>query len=456
MVSFSHHDPGTPEAVWATALAEHDLPALSLDVDVLLVVAAHPDDETLGVGGSVHRAASQGTSISVIAVTDGEGSHPDSPTRTPSELAALRRAELRASIDELAPGAELTFLGVPDGGIRSRSSEVERAVTDAIRSLRAGGSRVLVLAPWPGDGHGDHRVTGEIVARACEREEVALRTYPIWLWHWGSPESVPWHMAERVDLSHEDLGAKRRALAHHVSQTSALSDAPGDEVMLHEAMQAHFLRASEILFREPPRAGRSLDEDWFDAFYARNPDPWGFDSRWYEERKRTLLLASLPRRRYARAVELGCSTGALTEALASRTDELVAVDITDAALDRAAERLAGAPRVEFLRATLPREWPQGRFDLVVMSEIGYYWSGPDLELALHRIDRSLGPDGILVACHWRHPVAEYPLTGDSVHIALRTMPGFDTVVRHEEADFLLEVFARTPARSVAQRDGLVP
>ncbi|WP_439592070.1 PIG-L family deacetylase [Microbacterium sp.] len=455
MVTFSHRDRGTSEAVWALARADHVLPDVVLSADALLVVAAHPDDETLGVGGLMHRAAALGMTIAVLSVTDGEGSHPDSPTHTPAQLAARRRIELRASVDELAPDVELTFLGVPDGGIRNHLALLERAVTGAIRSLREGGHRVLVLAPWTGDGHGDHRVTGEVVARVCEREEVALRTYPIWLWHWGTPDDVPWDAAEEVVLDDVELAAKRRALARHASQTVALSDEPGDEVMLHEWMQSHFLRSAEIVFIEPPRAGRSMGADWFDAFYARNDDPWGFDSRWYEERKRDLLLASLPARRYARGVELGCSTGALTEMLAERTDLLVAVDISDAALDRAAQRLSGAIGVEFVKATLPREWPAGRFDLIVLSEVGYYWSGADLEKAIRRIEESLTDDGILVACHWRHPVAEYPLTGDSVHIALRTMSSLAGVVRHEEKDFLLEVFAHPAAPSVAQRDGLV-
>ena len=456
MVSFSHRDPGTAEAVWVEALAEHDVPEIDLGADALLVVAAHPDDETLGVGGLLHRAAALGLAITVIAVTDGEGSHPDSPTHSPGALAARRRIELRESIDELAPGADLVFLGVPDGGIREQPEVLDEAVTAGIQSLREGGRRVLVLAPWTGDGHGDHRVTGAIVARVCEREEVEVRTYPIWLWHWGSPEDVPWAVAEGLTLDHVELEAKRRALARHSSQTSALSDQPGDEVMLHEAMQAHFLRSSEVVFIEAPRAGRSMGEAWFDAFYARNEDPWGFDSRWYEERKRALLLATLPSRHYRRAIELGCSTGALTERLADRADTVVAVDVADAALARARERLAERDAVDFVRATLPHEWPDGLFDLVVLSEIGYYWSANDLEAAIARIEQSLTDDGILVACHWRHPVAEYPLSGDSVHIALRTMSGLVGIARHEEADFLLEVFARPPARSVAQRDGLVP
>lgn len=461
-MTFSQHDPGTPEQTWIRALQQNELPALAPGIGALLVVAAHPDDETLGVGGFVHQAARRGLDIVVLALTDGEGSHPDSPTHSRAELAARRRIELGDSIRELAPDAQVVFVGLPDGSLRDHVDDLTVELAARARALRARHGHVLVLAPWTGDGHGDHRVAGEAAVRACAVEGVPLRMYPIWLWHWGSPHDVPWADAEAVRLAPADVAAKTRALAHHASQTAPLSDAPGDEVMLHAAMQAHFLRETEVVFRPAVPAGGaqgatgSLDEPWFEAFYARNADPWGFDSRWYEERKRAILMASLPERRSGRGVELGCSTGALTAALATRVDELLAVDITDAALARATERLGGASGVTFVKAALPAEWPQGRFDLVVLSEIGYYWGRSDLELAVRRIEQSLASDGVLVACHWRHRVAEYPLTGDDVHDVLRSRSGLTAIARHEEADFVLDVFVRPPARSVAQREGLIP
>ena len=91
----------------------------------------------------------------------------------------------------------------------------------------------------------------------------------------------------------------------------------------------------------------------------------------------------------------------------------------------------------------------------MLSEVGYYLSPADLARTIHLIEDCLTDDGCLVACHWRHPVAEYPQTGDDVHAALRASTTWETTVRHEEKDFILEVFSRTPARSVAEREGLV-
>ncbi|MDQ1169428.1 SAM-dependent methyltransferase [Microbacterium proteolyticum] len=180
-----------------------------------------------------------------------------------------------------------------------------------------------------------------------------------------------------------------------------------------------------------------------------------FDSRWYEERKRAALLAALPWRHYRATFEAGCSTGALTAHLADRSDRVLAVDLAPAALERARRRLAGRDHVELRRAMLPDDWPEGAFDLVVLSEVAYYWAGADLDRGLTAAVASLSPDGHLVACHWRHPVAEYPHTGDDVHDALAARPDLVRLVRHEEEDFVLEVFGHPGARSVATEAGLV-
>jgi hypothetical protein len=130
------------------------------------------------------------------------------------------------------------------------------------------------------------------------------------------------------------------------------------------------------------------------------------------------------------------------------------MDAATAAVETARARLAPEARVSVRQGRVPEDWPTGRFDTIIFSEIGYYLSPTDLQHTLLRIEASLGDDGHVVACHWRHSVAEYPQTGDQVHEALRSVPGWETVSLHVEKDFLLEVFARRPARSVAEREGL--
>jgi len=454
MVSFDHRDPGTDEAVWAAAL-RRDLPPLDLDVDRVIVVAAHPDDESLGAAGVLATASGRGIPIDLLVVTDGEGSHPDSPTHSPATLALLRRRELVEAARIVGATRDPVFLGLPDGGTDEHRDAVAAALGDLLDA--AADARVLVLSPWRGDGHRDHRVVGEVVERVCARRGVRSRAFPIWLWHWGGPEEVPWDRLERVALSPEARAAKTRALDAHRSQLEPLSGAPGDEALIHAGMRAHAERDTEIFIapEQSAAAPETVGRDYFDDMYARHDDPWGFDSRWYEERKRAVLLAALPRPRYRATLEAGCSTGALTALLAERSDRVLAVDLAPAALERARTLLADRDNVDLRLAMLPDAWPEGAFDLVVLSEVAYYWAGSDLDRGLTAAVASLSPDGHLVACHWRHPVAEYPRSGDDVHDALAARPALVRLVRHEEDDFVLEVFAHAGARSVAAESGLV-
>jgi len=195
---------------------------------------------------------------------------------------------------------------------------------------------------------------------------------------------------------------------------------------------------------------------YFEQMYAANPDPWSFATRWYDQRKHALTAAALPRRRYRSAFEPGCSTGALTARLAGRCDRLLAVDAVPAAVKSAAERLADQPHVVVRQADVPHDWPDGAFDLIVLSELGYYFDDADLDRLLTNAVTSLEPGGDLVAVHWRWPVAEHARSGDDVHSRLAALPQLERSATHQEADFRLEVFARVPppARSVAQREGL--
>ncbi|MBB2947188.1 SAM-dependent methyltransferase [Actinoplanes lutulentus] len=201
---------------------------------------------------------------------------------------------------------------------------------------------------------------------------------------------------------------------------------------------------------------------YFERMYAGSADPWNFETRWYDARKHALTVAALTRPRYRSAFEPGCSTGRLTALLAGRCDSLLAVDAVGAAVRTAASRAAGQPQVTVREAAVPHEWPAESFDLIVLSEIGYYFSNADLSTLVERTVASLEPGGDLVAVHWRWPVEEHARSGDEVHAVLAATDGLTRQSRLEEADFLLEVYTRDPSSlsvssslSVAQREGLV-
>ena len=201
----------------------------------------------------------------------------------------------------------------------------------------------------------------------------------------------------------------------------------------------------------------TLGAGYFDAMYEAAPDPWGFEDRWYEQRKYAISLAQLPDRRYRRAFEPGCSIGVLTAMLAGRCDRLLAWDVAAGAVQAAARRTRDLPNVRVERRQIPREWPEGGFDLIVFSEVLYYLGDRDLEQVLDYGVHALEPGGTLLAVHWRHPVTDYPRSGDDVHRVLAARPGLTRLVSHQEEDFLAEVYRRSDGRavSVARATGLV-
>ena len=205
----------------------------------------------------------------------------------------------------------------------------------------------------------------------------------------------------------------------------------------------------------PGAPSDSLGEEYFDGFYEAGTDPWGFETRWYEERKRALTMASLPRRRFGSAFEPGCAIGVLTEKLARRCDRLLATDISEVPLAVARQRLSGLTGLVLEQRRVPQDWPDGPFDLIVLSEIGYYCDPADLSRMIAKSVTSLTDDGVVLACHWRHPVADYPMTGDQVHEQLRKESGLSVLMEHTEEDFRLDVLVPAPAASVARRDGLL-
>lgn len=449
-MSFDHREPGTDPAAWTAFLDAVSATPVSLDgVAAIVVVAPHPDDETLGAGGLIASAGHAGLPVHVLLATRGEGSHPDSPSTSPERLRAIRDAEFRAALHLLAPAASATFLDVPDGGLREHPDALEAALSDRLSAVDG---PVLVVAPWRGDGHRDHRIAGEVAeAVVARRPGAELLAYPVWAWHWDDPDTpaAPWDRARSFDVCPDALNRKRAALDAYPSQTRPLSPAPGDEPIVDDRHAAHHLRPTEWFFA--PSTSRSRAS--FDAHYARKPEGWDFEGSWYERRKRAATLAALPRERYRSALELGCATGVLTAALTERADTVLGTDISAAPLGRARRR---APGARFVQAALPAEWPEGRWDLVVMSEVGYYLSAPDLDATIDRVLGSLDDDGVLVACHWRHPDDEAVSDGDSVDARLAERWPRPALVRHVEEDFVLSVLPGPAVVSVATAEGLTP
>lgn len=188
----------------------------------------------------------------------------------------------------------------------------------------------------------------------------------------------------------------------------------------------------------------SLSPAYFDAKYAETDDPWSFETSAYEATKYQATLDVLPRARYHSAFEIGCSIGVLTERLAERTERLLAVDVSERALGRARQRCQQLPNVRCEWLRVPETFPDELFDLIVVSEVGYYWSRIELGRAMRLIINHLEPGGHLLLVHWTPFVADYPLTGDQVHDAVlsATAPRMRPLVSRRESSYRLDLLER--------------
>jgi LmbE family N-acetylglucosaminyl deacetylase len=263
MVTFRHTDRTSSEAGWRNwPLWEAAAPLPTAGLGHLIVVSAHPDDETLGAAGLIQHAARRGASITVVVATDGEASHPDSRTWSPSRLAAARRAELAHAVRLLAPAARIRFLGLGDGQLSGRVQRLE-ALLHAVAGSRTGPGATALAAPWRGDGHPDHEAAGSAAAAAAAGAGAVLLEYPVWLWHWGTPgqPGVPWDRFRVLRLDPAMRRLKAAAMAAHTTQVAPLSALPGDEVLLGSEVLEHFGRDFESFILTAPEAAKRNGRD---------------------------------------------------------------------------------------------------------------------------------------------------------------------------------------------------
>jgi LmbE family N-acetylglucosaminyl deacetylase len=222
--------PGTTEEEWRAWDGFAALPVLDLSAwRSVVVVAAHPDDEILGAGGLLALLADRGVRLRLVAVTDGEASHPALPR---AEIAGRRVAESAGALEHIG-ACETVRLGLPDSGVRE--DELARLLPPLVAGFDA------CLAPWENDVHRDHEAVGR-AALACGGP--VLR-FPIWTWHWARPGDprLPWERAVRVPLTPAAQTRKAAAIGCFTSQFEE------PDPILPPDILAHFARPQEVLFR---------------------------------------------------------------------------------------------------------------------------------------------------------------------------------------------------------------
>jgi LmbE family N-acetylglucosaminyl deacetylase len=221
--------PGTPESYWTTL----DARVWSPPPLPLVVVAPHPDDETLGAGGLIHTwATSNRLPVTIISVTDGEAARPDD-----SDLGATRRRELYAALQDLAPeGVDVVHLALPDGRVSQHTEELMLAIE------RVASEEVTIVAPFEQDGNPDHNAASDAAREVAVRLGVTLAKYPIWAWYQMTPAIFNERLLGRFMLSPSAQRTKQSAIRRFESQ---LRDRPGGPIVPAHILE-YFARPYEM------------------------------------------------------------------------------------------------------------------------------------------------------------------------------------------------------------------
>jgi LmbE family N-acetylglucosaminyl deacetylase len=238
----SLRDSSTTTMTFADAMQQLPLlaPASLVRDRCLIVVAPHPDDESLGCGGLLAWASHHCVSSQIIFLTDGEQSHPG----TRRDLKGTRRAEAICACACLGIAmTQLHFLGLPDAGLETLAPHVRDQATQSLRQLIASHGPSLVVTTTHTDPHGDHRAAFALTkaAIAC-LPGTELMTYPVW--SWLLPDAPHSPKGARIAIA-DQLSAKRQAIAAYASQHGRLS-MDVDGFTLPQELLHHVHRDTEV------------------------------------------------------------------------------------------------------------------------------------------------------------------------------------------------------------------
>jgi 2-polyprenyl-3-methyl-5-hydroxy-6-metoxy-1,4-benzoquinol methylase len=191
------------------------------------------------------------------------------------------------------------------------------------------------------------------------------------------------------------------------------------------------------------RQKETLSRQYFEDLYAASADPWQFETSKYEQQKYQATLDAVGSG-HGDALEIGCAIGIFTRLLSIRYRSVLAIDIAETALAIARRRCADRPNVEFRQLQLPDHLPDGRFDLIILSEVGYYWTMKDLSVFTKWLQGALRPSGLCALVHWTGET-DYPLTADQVHdyVGQAVRPDLQQRFSKREALYRLDVLAKT-------------
>ena len=409
-----------------------------------LVLAPHPDDESLGCGGLIAACVAANRPPLVVVLTDGAGSHPGSVAYPPDRLRAVRAKEVSDAVTLLGlPAARLVLLKQPDTAVPHDGPMFDALVTTLTALVDQEPDCTAILAPWRQDPHCDHEAASRLADAVAVATGIRHSAYPVWGWTLADDAPVPDDQPNgvRLDIA-QFLPAKRSAIQAHQSQYGGLiTDDPNGFILPPQLLSAFDSPFETFLTTNQDQSRQAAH---FARLYQASPDPWGFRTSEYEQGKYQRTLDVLPNHRFASGLEVGCSIGILTHMLAGRCDRLLGVDIVEDPLPAARERNADRPWVRFERMQVPRDWPAERFDLIVFSEVLYFLSAADIQACARRVAETVVPGGIVVLVNWLGETDD-PSPADAAPDRFIAAAGAGLRVLHQERHDRYRLDLLTPA-----------
>ena len=385
----------------------------------ILIIAPHADDETLGCGGLIALTAQRGIKVTVVVMTDGARSHLNSKKYDARARRDMREREVLDAVDILGSwNVDVVFMRQPDGFLQDEGPEATQLVEKLAKLIVSTNSQ-SVFVTWGADPHPDHAASARIAGKIARlMPELAVFAYPIWGLTLDAAEEiqVPFAPAVRLEIR-SALAIKRRAIDCFKSQTTDLIKDDPQGFRLSSGDISRFTGDFEIfinirqLGKDRAPLLSSVPTEHFEALYQNAADPWQYVENDYEQGRFAATLNALPDAHYRRACEIGCSIGVLTQMLAARCDEILGVDCSPKAVEQAKVRLAATPNASIHLMRVPGQLPDGNFDLIVLSEVLYFFSDVDLRAIAEFVIQRLANGGACVLVNFLGDT-ESPMGGD--------------------------------------------
>jgi LmbE family N-acetylglucosaminyl deacetylase len=237
---------GTSERAWSESPVMDGLDTCNVDewanrYSRIWLLAPHPDDEVLALGGSLAYLSERHADLHIVSVTDGEASHAESLSWTRERLARARPNELLRGLETLGIEAQVHRLRIPDGKVNLHRQHLLTTLAELVDE------NDLLLTTCRFDGHPDHEACGDVAEMVGAITGATVIEYPVWMWHWARPaeSTIPWNRARRIAISDKMVLRKRDAISEFVSQVT-----PDGEhgAALPPHVLPRFLRPFEIVF----------------------------------------------------------------------------------------------------------------------------------------------------------------------------------------------------------------